>query len=118
MKNLFIGFLLIGLFFACGNKDQTSQNPDMTDFALEVDTDKDGKMSREEWTSKGLPISSFDGFEKGRGFVTLEDYQKNPAPPGIDLNGDGKLTVAEFVEFDKQMSEKMKSGEAPPPPSQ
>ena len=88
----------------------------MTEFAAEVDTNQDGRMSREEWMAKGLPESSFNGFENGRGYVTLEDYQKNPAPPGIDLNEDGKLTVAEFVEFDKIMSEKMKDGDMPPPP--
>ncbi len=86
----------------------TSKNPDMVDFAAEVDSNKDGQLSREEWVAKGLPTTSFDGFEKGRGFVTLEDYQKNPAPPGIDMNGDGKLTVEEFKEFDKMMSSKMK----------
>lgn len=81
-------------------------NPDMTEFATEVDTNGDGKMSRSEWEAKGLPPSSFAGFEKGRGFVTLEDYRSHPAPPGIDLNGDGKLTVAEFKEFDRTRSAK------------
>ena len=92
-----------------------SANPDMTRFVKEVDTNGDGQMSREEWEGKGLPPSSFNMFEKGRGYVTLEDYQKNPAPDGIDINGDGTLTVAEFVEFDKVMSEKMKDGDAPQP---
>lgn len=84
-----------------------STNPDMTGFVAEVDRNRDGKMSKSEWTAKRLPISSFNMFEKGRGYVTLEDYQKNPAPKGIDLNGDGKLTVVEFREFDKIMAEKM-----------
>jgi len=78
----------------------------MTDFAREVDTNGDGRMSRAEWRAQGLPETSFNGFEKGRDYVTLEDYQTNPAPAGIDLNRDGKLTVAEFKEFDKQMATK------------
>lgn len=85
-----------------------ADNPDMTGFAAEVDTDGNGEMSRAEWEAQGLPNSSFDMFEKGRGFVTLQDYQENAAPPGIDINEDGKVTVAEFVEFDK-------AGPPPPP---
>lgn len=87
-----------------------AKNPDMSGFAAEVDTNHDGKMSREEWAKAGLPFSSFNGFERGRGYVTLADYQTNPAPKGIDLNGDGILTVAEFKAFDAQMA-----GKQPPP---
>lgn len=94
-----------------------SKNPDMTGFARDVDSDGDGRMTRAEWQAKGLPESSFNMFERGRGFVTLEDYQKNAAPAGIDIDGDGKLTVAEFKEFDRQMSAMMAgSGKAPPKP--
>lgn len=89
-----------------------ADNPDMTEFAAEVDSDGNGEMSRAEWEAAGLPNSSFDMFEKGRGFVTLKDYQENAAPAGIDLDGDGKLTVEEFVAFDRQMADKM----GPPPP--
>lgn len=90
-----------------------AKNPDMTELARQVDADRDGRMTEAEWKAQGLPETSFKGFEKGRGYVTLEDYQKNPAPPGIDLNGDGKLTIAEFKEFDRQMAEKMKTAGKP-----
>jgi len=93
-----------------------SKNPDMTEFAAQVDTDGNGEMSKAEWQAKGLPESSFGMFEKGRGFVTLKDYQVNAAPPGIDMNGDGKLTIEEFKAFDKKMSAQMKDGPPPPPP--
>lgn len=85
-----------------------SHNPDMTELARQVDADHDGRMTEAEWKAQRLPETSFKGFEKGRGYVTLEDYQKNPAPPGIDIDGDGKLTIAEFREFDRQMAAKMK----------
>jgi EF hand len=93
-----------------------ANNPDMTGLAAEVDADGNGEMSRAEWTAKGLPESSFNMFENGRGFVTLEDYQTNTAPPGIDMDGDGKVTVAEFVAFDQQMAAQMQAEGAPPPP--
>jgi hypothetical protein len=89
-----------------------SKNPDMTKFAAEVDTNHDGKLSRTEWEAQGLPASSFKMFEKGRGYVTLEDYQTHAAPPGIDINGDGFVTVAEFKEFDR----KGPPGKKGPPP--
>jgi len=39
------------------------------------------------------------------------------AVEGIEINGDVKVTVAEFVQFDRQMSEKMpREGKQPPPP--
>ncbi|SFG42401.1 EF hand [Novosphingobium sp. CF614] len=93
----------------------TSKNPDMTQLAAEVDADGNGELSRAEWQAQGLPESSFNMFEKGRGFVTLQDYQENAAPPGIDINGDGTLTIEEFKTFDKQMSAQMKAGPPPQP---
>jgi hypothetical protein len=85
------------------------KNPDFSAVVSEVDTDKDGKMTSIEWKAAGLPETSFNGFEKNRGYVTQDDYTNNPAPDGIDINGDGKLTVAEFKAFDKIMVEKMKN---------
>jgi len=79
-------------------------NPDFSPVTAAVDTNRDGRMARDEWEAAGLPESSFNMFEKGRGYVTQEDYDTNAAPAGIDLNGDGALTVEEFVEFDKKMS--------------
>jgi hypothetical protein len=94
-----------------------SGNPDMSLITAAVDTDKDGRMTRAEWTAQSLPESSFNGFEKGRGYVTQLDYEATAAPPGIDGNGDGKLTVEEFKAFDAKMSAQMKDGKAPPPPA-
>lgn len=90
-------------------------NPNFSRVTAAVDVDNDGKMSRDEWFGAGLPGSSFDMFEQGRGYVTQLDYEQNAAPPGIDINGDGFLTVEEFIEFDKQMSANMPAGGPPPP---
>lgn len=90
-----------------------SKNPDMTGLAAQVDTNDDGRMSAAEWKAQGLPESSFNMFEKGRGYVTLNDYRTNAAPPGIDINGDGTLTAAEFKQFDREMTAKMKGNPSP-----
>jgi len=108
IKKLLVAIVLCAAIGGCATapaqKSNVSGNPDFSAVTKAVDTNGDGKMSREEWTSKGLPTSSFDMFENGRGYVTQKDYEENAAPDGIDINGDGKLTVEEFVEFDKSMS--------------
>jgi len=91
-----------------------AENPKFSKVTEQVDTNHDGKMSRAEWQAAGLPSSSFNMFEQGRGFVLQEDYENNPAPDGIDINGDGYLTVDEFVAFDKKMSANMPPGGLPP----
>lgn len=82
-------------------------NPDFSAVTASVDTNGDGKMSRTEWQRAGAPVSSFNMFENGRGYVTQSDYDNAPAPAGIDINGDGKLTLAEFKQFDREMGAKM-----------
>jgi uncharacterized protein YceK len=99
-----LGMAISGCATVPTQSGDVSGNPDFSAVTKAVDTNGDGKMSRDEWTSKGLPTSSFDMFENGRGYVTQKDYEENAAPDGIDINGDGKLTVEEFVEFDQSMS--------------
>ena len=82
-----------------------------------VDTNKDGRMSLEEWQTAGLPMSSFNGLNQD-GYVTEKIMLEGDAPDGIDINGDGVLMLEEFLEFDKIMSQKMAAGGGPdgPPP--
>jgi EF hand len=97
--------------------DKVAGNPDMSQLSAAVDSDGDGKMSEAEWSAQGLPASSFNGMAKGRGYVTQHDYEVNAAPPGIDGDNDGVVTVEEFREFDRKMSAQMaKDGKAPPLP--
>lgn len=97
-KQLLLAIVLVAAIGGCAT---VSGNPDFSPVTKAVDTNGDGKMSLEEWQAKGLPMSSFNMFENGRGYVTQKDYEENAAPSGIDINGDGKLTVEEFIEFDK-----------------
>jgi len=111
--------LLVGVIFSsvscADSSEKPPKNPDFSKVTAEVDKNSDGKMSKEEWQKAGLPMSSFNMFEKGRGFVTQADYEINAAPPGIDINGDGFLTVKEFIEFDKKMSAEGPPGGPQPP---
>ena len=68
-----------------------------------VDTDRDGRMSLAEWQAAGLPMSSFNGLNQD-GYVTEKMMMAEGAPDGIDINGDGVLTIEEFLEFDKMMA--------------
>lgn len=95
--------------------EEVPDNPDFSPVTEAVDTDGDGRMSRAEWQSAGLPESSFNMFENGRGYVTQTDYDVNAAPEGIDLDGDGRLTVEEFIVFDRTMSANMPPGGGLPP---
>jgi SnoaL-like domain len=86
----------------CAQNTAALLNPDMTNLAREVDANADLKLTRAEWQTRKLPASAYEMFDKGRGYVTLEDFRNAPAPPGIDANGDGVLTIAEFRAFDRR----------------
>lgn len=104
--NPFKNTLIVGLIgFSClASFNSSAVNPDFSRVVAVVDQNQDGKMTRKEWQTAGLPESSFNMFECKRGYVTQDDYVNNAAPPGIDQNGDGYLTVEEFIAFDKSMS--------------
>ena len=74
-------------------------NPDMSPFIAAVDTNHDGCMSHAEWKAAGAPESAYKMLADKRGCVTAQAMHDVPAPAGIDLNGDGKVTLEEFLEF-------------------
>lgn len=83
-------------------------------FIAEVDVNKDGCMSAEEWKKAGAPQSSFDSMKDSKGCVMADKMRATEAPPDIDLNGDGKLTLAEMKEFDKKMAPLMQQKASAP----
>jgi hypothetical protein len=89
--------------------------PSIEGMIFAIDTNKDGKLSHEEWRAQGLPESSFAGLSKGKGYILPDDWRADEPPPGIDKNGDCVITLEEFRAFDKEMRAKMAA--QPPPQS-
>lgn len=104
---LLLALVLVPLMAACASV--TGNNKKILDhdpLIQAIDTNKDGCMNLKEWQAKGMPMSAFNMLAKN-GCVTKRIMLDTGAPDGIDINGDGVLTLEEFLEFDKTM--------APPP---
>jgi hypothetical protein len=70
----------------------------------ELDTNHDGCVSKQEWTSAGLPeaiYNTLEGQAAKRDCVTAAEFTKGPAPAGIDTDGDGYLSVQELKAYVK-----------------
>jgi hypothetical protein len=86
---------------AKGPRPRVAAVPDHDPLIAAIDTNGDGRMSYEEWHAKGMPDSSWKMLNKD-GYITKAIMLANGPPDGIDLNGDGVLTLAEFLEFDRR----------------
>ena len=73
-----------------------------------IDVNRDSCASHAEWRRVGAPESAYQMLKDGKGCVTVERMNAETPPPGIDTNGDGKVTLAELRAFDKLMSAQMK----------
>lgn len=86
-------------------------NLDKSELYKAIDKNKDGCMSYEEWHGVGMPDSSWNMLAKD-GCVTKEIMEENGDPStDLDGNGDGKITLEEFLAFDKKMSAQMGGGQ-------
>lgn len=74
-------------------------------FVSKVDTNKDGTMSKEEWTAAGLIDTPFNMCDSDKdNQITTAEMAACGLPEGMDANGDNALTVDEMIEFDKKMA--------------
>jgi hypothetical protein len=77
-------------------------NLDKSELYKAIDKNKDGCMSYEEWHAVGMPDSSYKMLAKD-GCVTKKIMEDNGDPStDLDGNGDGKITLEEFLAFDKK----------------
>jgi hypothetical protein len=97
--------LLIALVAAGAASAQSASKPlDVSALIAEIDRNKDGCASGAEWKRAGAPLSSYEMLKDAKGCVTVARMSAEAAPPGIDANADGKVTLAEMKAFDKKMS--------------
>jgi len=74
-------------------------------FVKQVDTDKDGSMSKEEWQAAGLidlPFTFCDTSKDSK--LSAKEMAECRFPEAMDTDGDGALMVDEMIEFDKMMA--------------
>jgi hypothetical protein len=78
---------------------------DVTPFFTAVDTNKDGKITADEWKAAGLPDNVFTMFETDKkGYIVKESLSSKKHPPTVDSNKDGKLSVDELKAHIKSQS--------------
>ena len=74
-------------------------------FVKQVDTDRDGSMSKEEWKDAGLvemPFTFCDANQDSK--LSSKEMADCRLPEAMDTDGDGVLMVDEMIEFDKRMA--------------
>lgn len=68
---------------------------DPTPFIQEVDSDKDGNVSKEEWLAAGLQDGLYSRFDKqNKGYITKEVLAAMYHPPAMDPDKSGKFTLS------------------------
>lgn len=86
-------------------------------FIEQVDMDRDGSMSKEEWKAAGLvdlPFTFCDISKDNK--LSAEEMADCKLPEAMDTDGDGILLVDEMIEFDKKMAAAPKKQYVPKDP--
>jgi|WetSurSiteA1Bulk_404760.scaffolds.fasta_scaffold95645_1 hypothetical protein len=70
---------------------------DQSPLLKSLDTDKDGKLSKAEWTAGGGTENIFTHTDKNNdGSMTLAEMNDTSPPDMADADKDGKFTLSEF----------------------
>jgi hypothetical protein len=74
-------------------------------FVKQVDADRNGSMSKEEWKGAGLADLPFNFCDADRdGKLSKKEMGVCKLPEAMDTDSDSVLTVGEMIEFDKKMA--------------
>jgi Ca2+-binding EF-hand superfamily protein len=103
-KIVLVFFLSLSLIFAsCGGSENTEKKKTPKEQIAKFDTDKDNKISLEEWLfSRKIEFSQFD---KDKDDIIKKREMKSKKKPGsgrrfrkIDANDDNRITLQEWLE--------------------
>jgi hypothetical protein len=76
---------------------------DVTPLFDAVDTNHDGKITKEEWKAAGFPDQPFDMWDPGKkGYLTKDVFGSFKHPAAMDTNNDGKLTREKMLSYIKK----------------
>jgi hypothetical protein len=79
---------------------QSGAKPDQTPMFNEIDKNKDGKATSEEWKAAGAPDMIFQMVDANKDSqVTLEELSASSPPADVDKDKDGKATLKEVKDF-------------------
>jgi hypothetical protein len=79
---------------------QSGAKLDQTPMFNEIDKNKDGKATAEEWKAAGAPDMIFQMVDANKDSqVTLEELSASSPPADVDKDKDGKATLKEVKDF-------------------
>jgi hypothetical protein len=96
-----------------GGSSDSGVKLDMTPFFTSVDSNKDDKVTLEEWKAAGLPENVYEMFDNDKkGSFSKESTADKTHPPTIDSNKDGKFSLDELKAHIKSQQAQQGSGGA------
>jgi hypothetical protein len=89
------------------SEQDKSKKLNVDKFVDELDKNRDGCVSHSEWVNAGLLEFNFEALSaqaEKKDCVTKKELLIGNPPDGIDINGDGYITVAEMIEYSRKNS--------------